>query len=351
MLRAAIAVRLGGFRLACELEVEAGRAVSVVGASGAGKTTLLRCLAGLVRPDEGFIGWQDAIWFDARRRLHVPPQGRDCGMVFAEYALFPHMTALDNAAFGLQAQGLHARAARRRAGEVLAELGIEHLARRRAGSLSSGEQQRVALARALVCLPRVLLLDEPLSAIDVERRPPVREVIRRAILQNQGAAVIVTHDPIEAMLFAETICVMEHGQVVQRGSPADLRERPASAYVAAFCGVNCYRGIARPSEDGISVVDVDGASITVSGRWSGPVACVVDPDAVVVSRTPVDSSARNSFRGTITSLVPDGAAVRVAIAGTPPIVARVTRRSADELGLAPGVDVVATFKATEVHVS
>ncbi len=340
----------GTFPVSCRFEVSAGRSIALVGSSGAGKTTVLRTIAGLLRPDRGRITLDARIWFDDERQIFAPPQRRDCAMVFAEYALFGHMSALENAAFGLRATGHSNSAALTSARQALEVAGAAALGAHKASSLSSGEAQRVAIARALAVAPQVLLLDEPLSAIDVERRPPVRDALQRTIAQGGMATVLVTHDPVEAMLFSDMLIVMEAGAVAQRGTPEELRSQPLTSYVAAFAGVNLFRGSARPLDGGLSAVDVDGATLVIPGTVSGRVALVVDPDSVVLSHARPDSSARNSLYGPVTGIVPDGPALRVSVASSPPIVARITRRSADELGLAGGALVHATFKASEVRV-
>jgi len=342
--------RIGGFTVACRFALPPGCTIAIVGKSGAGTTSVLRCVAGLVRPQRGRIVCDDAVWFDADSRTWVPPRDRDCTLVFAEHALFGHMSVLENAAFGLRASGQPKSLALSRGLEALERLGVADLRARRAGTLSSGEAQRVAIARALSLRPRVLLLDEPFANIDVERRPPVREAVRAAIAQHAMAAVLVSHDPVEAALFSDQLLVMEAGAVVQRGSPAQLRERPLTSYVAAFAGVNLYRGTATPASGGVSTVEVGASSFVIPGSVSGPVALVIDPDAVVVSHEPATSSARNALFGPIAAVVPDGASLRLSIASDPPIVARITKRSVDELGLAPGVAVHASFKASEVRV-
>ena len=350
MLDVDVDVRIGGYTVACRLDVSPGSVIALIGASGAGKTTVLRSIAGLARPQRGRIACNGETWFDAEQHVWVAPQQRDCAFVFAEYVLFEHMSVIENIAFGLRALGETSKTARKKALDALDLIGAPELEARRATTLSSGEAQRVAIARALVLEPRVLLLDEPLAAIDVERRPPIREMLQQRVEQTGISCVLVTHEPVEAMLFSDTLIVMEAGTIVQRGSPAELRERPRTSYVAAFAGVNLYRGVAHPLPNGVSEVDVVGSALIVVGELSGPVALVIDPDAVVLSRTRPESSARNALLGNVASIVPDGAAVRVSVASSPPIVARVTKQSADELGIAPGVSVCATFKASEIRV-
>jgi molybdate transport system ATP-binding protein len=350
MLAADFEARLGTFELTCNLSVARGETIALVGASGSGKTSVLRTIAGLVHPRRGRIAWDDAVWFDAQAGLCAPAAERSCGMVFAEYALFGHLSALDNVAFGPRARGTPSSIARKEARALLDVFGVAPLARRRAASLSSGEMQRVAIARALANEPLVLLLDEPFSAIDVERRPPVRDALLRWVGDANAGAVLVTHDPIEAMLFANELIVLEGGKIVQRGSAQQLREHPHSSYVAAFAGVNLYRGVASPQPGGTSTVAVNGARLAVIGAWHGAVALVVDPDAVILSKAKPDSSARNCLWGPVASAYPEGNAVRVSVNSSPPVVARITRQSAVEFGVEPGAMVYATFKASEVRV-
>ena len=333
----------GAFPVSCRFQAAGGNAVAVVGVSGAGKTTVLRSIAGLVRPMRGRIACDDDVWYDGQTGSWMPPWDRDCGFVFADAALFGHMSAIENVAFGLRARGDKTAVVIQRAMEALELVGVAGLAKRRAVSLSTGEAQRVAIARALALEPQVLLLDEPLASIDVEHRGPVREILLRAIAQREMAAVIVSHDPAEAALFSDSLLVMEAGSVVQRGTPAQLREHPLTRYVAAFAGVNLYRGVASPGQGGVSEVDVGGSMFTIVGTASGPVALVIDPDAVVLSRERPSSSARNWLVGSVAAVVPDGPSLRVNLASTPSIVARITRRSADELGCVPGATLHATF--------
>jgi molybdate transport system ATP-binding protein len=350
MLTVDIDATAGDFPLSCRFDAGAGGTIAIIGVSGAGKTSVLRTIAGLLRPTRGRITCADTPWYDEATGCWVSPRERDCGFVFAESALFPYMSAIENVAFGLRARGDKNAEVVRRAISALDLVGMAGLAKRRAGSLSTGEAQRVAIARAMVLDPRVLLLDEPLAAIDVERRAPIREVLLRTVRELGIVCVLVSHDPVEAALFSESMLVMETGEVVQRGTPAQLRERPLTRYVAAFAGVNLYRGIATPTEAGLSEVNVDGSIFTILGQASGPVALVIDPDDVVLSRERPSSSARNWLVGRVSAVVPDGPSLRVSIASAPSIVARITKRSVDELDCVPGTTIHATFKASEVHV-
>ena len=339
------------FSIGARFDVAPGRILALVGESGAGKTTVLRLIAGLARPHRGRVACGRVVWFDAASGIFESPHRRSIGMTFSRGALFGEMTALENVMFGPRAAGWRIDRARARGLEALDVTGAGDFGSRRAATLSAGETQRVALARAIALRPDVLLLDEPLSSVDVHARAGLRTALSDAVRETGAATVLVTHDPAEALLLADGIAVLEGGRIVQQGSGADLRRAPATAYVAAFAGVNLFTGTARALADGTSEVVVDRAAFFVHGAWAGPVALVVDPDAVTLSRESTESSARNRLSGAVDSILPDGSAVRVAIASSPPIVARITAASAAALALAPGVQVFASFKAGEARVS
>ena len=242
MLEFRLASRLGAFALQVEAHARARSVLVVVGESGSGKSTLLRLLAGLAHPVRGRIAVDGETWFDSDRGVCVPARERAVGLVTQDYALFPHLTVAQNVAFGLQAQGLPARAIAPRVGAALERLGVTALAARRPGQLSGGQQQRVALARALVLEPRLLLLDEPLSALDVQSRRAIRAELRRLLEGLQCVTVYVTHQPSEALVFGDTIAVLEAGKLSQSGTRDDLMRRPRSAFAAEFLGVNLLRG-------------------------------------------------------------------------------------------------------------
>ena len=223
-----------GFRLDFAARVSPGETVAVVGESGAGKTTALRCIAGLLRPRSGRIGFVDESWYDGAARVDVPAYRRNVGMVFQRGALFTHMTVLENVAFGLVAMGASRKQAIRQARETLHTVEAAHLAHKRARDLSGGEAQRVALARAMAPQPSVLLLDEPLTGLDIHIREPVRAALRAAISSARAATIIVTHEPEEAMHFAEQFIILQAGLIVQRGDLGALRAAPATPYVASF---------------------------------------------------------------------------------------------------------------------
>ncbi|MBV8364957.1 MAG: ABC transporter ATP-binding protein, partial [Candidatus Eremiobacteraeota bacterium] len=317
---------------------------------GSGKTTALRALAGLLRPHSGSIRNGSDVWYESLTGAFTPPHRRDCAMVFARGALFGHMTALENVEFGLRALGLEGKSVRARALEALEIVHASTLSSLSAASLSGGEIQRVALARAAALKPAVLLLDEPLAALDIRLRPMVRDALRDTIDVTNAATVLVVHDPAEAMLFARGFVVIEDGEVAQAGDARDLRERPATAYIASFAGTNLYRGRARALRDGSSHVDIGAASLVVQGHYSGDVSVLLDPDAVTLSAAAADSSARNQFFGPVQSIVPDRGAFRITLASLPPISARVTAHSFTALEIRHGKQFYASFKAMEARV-
>ena len=332
-LHVSLAHPLRSFRLGLELEL--GReTVALVGPSGAGKTSVLRAVAGLLRPERGRVTLGDEPWFDSDAGIHVPPERRSVGLVFQEYALFPHMTVAQNVAYG----------ARDGVAGLLESLGIAALAGARPAELSGGERQRVALARALARDPDVLLLDEPLTALDSHTRAQVRAELGEVLARLGLPTLLVTHDFQDAAALARRVGVLVEGGIVQVGSPAELVATPASPFVADFTGGNLLRGVARPGGGGLTEVRLeDGARIFSTDRLEGHVGAVVYPWEVAVAReAPVDS-AQNHLAAPIATMVPVANRVRVRIG---PLTAEITAASAERLALRPGDHVVACFKAT-----
>jgi molybdate transport system ATP-binding protein len=266
--------------------------------------------------------------------------------VFQDYLLFPHLSALENVAFGLRSRGVGRAEARRRAGAWLERVGLAGHAWARPRALSGGQAQRVALARALVSEPRLLLLDEPLAALDAATRAEVRRDLRRHLAGFDGTRLLVTHDPLEAMALADRLVVLEGGRVTQTGSPAQVSQRPRSGYVAELVGVNLYRGRA----DGAAVELADGGRLIAAGDHRGEVFAAVHPRAVALHRRVPEGTPRNVLPGTAETVDVVGDRVRVRVAGQVPIVAEVTPAAVGELRLADGGPVWASVKATEVTV-
>ena len=346
MLEARLVLRLGRLDLELELQVEAGQVVALLGPNGAGKTTALRALAGLLPLASGRVVLDRSVLEDPARGIRVPAEHRPLGMVFQDYLLFPHMSALENVAFGLRARGRGRGEARLLAGAWLDRLGLAGLGDARPRALSGGQQQRVALARALAPEPRLLLLDEPLAALDASMRAEVRRDLRRHLREFPGASLLVTHDPLEAMALADRLVVIEGGRILQSGSPAEVTERPRSPYVADLVGVNLLRGQAREG-----VVELDGGGrLVAAGGISGDVFVAVAPRSVSLWRSRPNGSPRNVWPGRATS--PDllGDRVRLRVEGDPSLVAEVTPAAVRELGLDEGGEVWVSVKATEVAV-
>jgi molybdate transport system ATP-binding protein len=331
-LRADFTLPLRSFEL--ELALEVAGTVALVGPSGAGKTSVLRAIAGLVRPPTGRISLGDDVWLDSARRLFRKPDERRVGLVFQEYALFPHLTVGQNVAF----------AGKERAGEYLERFRISHLADAHPAALSGGERQRVALARALARGPGVILLDEPLSALDAHTRGTVRAELQELLRELALPTILVTHDFEDAAALARQVGVLVDGRLRQLASPAELVERPADGYVASFTGANLLRGRARRGDDDMTVVHLETGELVYSTeRGEGNVGVVVYPWEVSVGRVHQQDSAMNTIEGEIRSVVVVGNRVRVRVG---PITAEVTASSSEKLELARGGIAFATFKAT-----
>ncbi|MFD5158195.1 ABC transporter ATP-binding protein [Streptomyces hawaiiensis] len=339
-LDARLVVDRGGFRLDVALTVAPGEVVALLGPNGAGKTTALRALAGLTPLSGGHLR------LDGTELDRTPPEARPVGVVFQDYLLFPHLTALDNVAFGPRCQGASKAEARAQAAEWLDRLGLGAHTGAKPRRLSGGQAQRVALARALATRPRLLLLDEPLAALDARTRLEVRARLRRHLADFEAVAVLVTHDPLDAMVLADRLVVVEHGRVVQEGTPADIARHPRTDYIAQLVGLNLYRGEA----DGHTVRLADGPVLTTTEVLSGPVFVAFPPGAVTLHRDrPTGSSARNLWRCEVAGLETHGDQIRAGLTGDLPLAADLTAVAAAELDLHPGAEVWATVKATQTH--
>lgn len=351
-LRVSGAVDRGGFRLEVDLAVGAGEVVAVLGPNGAGKSTLLRCVAGLAPLTAGAVQLGSATLDDPANGIHVAVEDRPVAIVFQDYRLFPHLSVVENVAFAARSRGVARRAARSEARAWLARLDLAAFADRRPGQVSGGQAQRVALARALASEPAVLLLDEPLAALDSRTRTETRAMLRRHLRDFPGPVVVVTHDAIDAMVLAHRILVIEGGRVVQDGAPAEVARRPRTDYVARLVGLNLYAGTL---DRAASAVIVDGGGrLVVSGTADladgSPVLAVLRPAAVTVhTERPQHTSSRNVWHGTVDDVEVVADRVRIQVAATPPALVDLTVASVAELELRPGVPVWLSAKATEVE--
>ncbi|MDK0517884.1 ABC transporter permease [Streptomyces sp. ML-6] len=327
------------------LDAGAGTTIAVVGPNGAGKTTLLRALLGLTPR--------------ARARLRLgdtdvtalPPHRRQVAWVPQDGALFPHLSALTNTAYGLRARGVPRAEARREAQRWLDRLGVGHLAHRRPAQLSGGQAQRVALARALAARPRLLLLDEPLAALDQTTRAHVRRTLRTHLAGFGGVCLIVTHDPVEAASLADRVLVLDEGRTLQYATPAEVTRHPRSPWVARMLGRNAWAGTA--AGDGTLALADGGRLVVADAPAEGTaVLAVIAPEAVAVHRDRPAGSPRNVWPGIVRELTAVGSRIRVAVVldEAPDLVAEITPQAAAELGLGEGTAVWASVKATEVTV-
>jgi molybdate transport system ATP-binding protein len=333
-LQADIDVTLGSLHLRANIAARPGEVVAVLGPNAAGKSTLLRVLAGLVPLDAGHIE------LDGRVLDDVPPESRSVGLVFQDELLFPHLNVRDNVAYGVRRNG------REVADRLLAEHGMSDLAGRRLEELSGGQAQRVALLRALATEPALLLLDEPLAALDAQTRPSVRRDLRRALAHFDGVRIIVTHDPVDAFALADRIVILEHGEVTDDATPAEIAARPRTDYAAELVGTNLVRGTA----SGDIVTTDAGATLVTATSADGPVLAVIAPSAVSLHAHKPDGSPRNVWEGTVRHLDPRVGRVHVHVDGPVPLVADVTPAAVTALSLTPGATVWMAVKATEIAV-
>jgi len=346
-LSAQLELQLGTLDLRAELDVQPGELLALLGPNGAGKSTVLRCLAGLAPLDSGRITLDDLVVDDPERDTFVEPEERSIGFVFQNYLLFEHMSVLENVAFGLRARRTTKAVARRTAHEWLDRVGLAEYAQQRPSALSGGQAQRAALARALATNPRLLLLDEPLSALDAGTRSSVRRDLRRHLSTFDGMRLLVTHDPIDAYALADRVAILDAGRIVQTGTLAEVTAHPRSRYVADLIGVNLVTGMVA---DGV-LTTVAGAQVVIADANPGPSFAVVRPHSILLSRAPaVGSSARNTWAGVVADIDRLGDRVRVGIDGALPLTAEITTAALEALQLRPGDDVHSSVKATDIEV-
>ena len=340
-----------GATIAAELRLPPGFSVTTLfGPSGCGKTTVLRCLAGLERPNDGTIHGAGQVWFDSGRGICLSPQQRDIGFLFQDYALFPHLTVAQNIGYGLRADraGMATRI-----GDMLDLFDLAGLQDRRPHQISGGQQQRVALARVLIRQPKLLLLDEPLSALDATLREQLRIELRRRLSKLQIPVIVVTHDRTEAIALSDRIVVMEAGRIRQSGTVQQVINRPADLSVARIVGIETVAvGKVLQVREGLATVQVGSVTLLAvapTGNVQSVHVCIRGEDVALQKGPPSESSVRNHLPARITSLVPEGPLVRVGLDCGFELTALVTRPACEELRLQVGDQVTANLKAPAIH--
>jgi molybdate transport system ATP-binding protein len=343
-LDARVRLSRGAIDLDVPLTAEPGQVIGVLGPNGGGKTTTVLALAGVLALEEGHVRVGGDVWDDGRRRL--APEQRRVGLMLADSLLFPHLRAVDNVAYGPRSRGVDRHRARERAHLELERVGLADRAASRPRELSSGQQARVALARALATEPALLLLDEPLAALDPDTRARTRSDLAARLTAYDGVTVIVTHDPLDALTLADHLVFVEDGRVTQAGTPAEVLSEPRSAYVGTVVGLNLYAG---QGDSHGHVTTVEGGVVVTTSPTEGSVWATVPPSAVSLHLHEPEGSPRNAWRLRIASVTMQGQSARVGLVGELPLTAEVTLESVTALGLQVGQEVWAAVKATEVR--
>jgi len=341
-----ITYTLGSFSIKnISLHIPENEYFVLLGPTGAGKTLILELIAGFHIPRKG------RILLNNSNVTHLPPEKRNIGFVYQDYSLFPHMTVKDNIAFGLEMHKAPQMEIERKVEDTMNLIGISHLKERHPSTLSGGEQQRVSLARALAPNPKILLLDEPLGALDPRTQRFLREELKRIHKTQNVTTIHVTHDQTEALILADRIGVIMNGEIVQVGSSHELFNRPINERIAEFVGVeNVLKGTIKSNKDGLALIDVDNREVcTLTGIKDGKVDVFIRPENIVLSKNPLRSSARNVFKNRIAKITNLGPILNVELDNGLEIF--ITKQSAEEMSLKQGVKVYASFKATATHVS
>ncbi len=353
-LEATIGVDRDEFSLDLTLSIPPGTTLALLGPNGAGKSTAVSALAGLIAIDRGSVELAGRVLDRPADTGHdaifVPAEQRRVGVVFQRFALFPHLSVVDNVAFGIRHgdQQLSKQAAQAKAMLLLEALGVESVARSQSSSISGGQAQRVALARALAIEPDLLLLDEPLSALDVSTRAELRRTLRDHLGTFAGPRLLITHEPSEAFVLADHVCIIEDGRLVQSGTPDEIRAHPATSYVADLAGLNLLAG---SSNNSLLTLDGSSLELRTASPHQGRVLASIRPNAVALHASSPGGSPRNTWQSRVTSLEPLGDTVRVQLDLPLPLMVDITPSAANELGLCPGSEVWAAVKATEIAVS
>lgn len=345
LLDASIGVAREQFSLEVDLAIGAGEVVALLGPNGAGKTTTVRALAGLQPLSSGHIRLNQSTIDCPAQRQWLPAERRNIGVVFQDYLLFPHLTVVDNIAFGLRRRNIKRAAARATAQQWLEHVDLAEYAHRKPRQLSGGQAQRVALARALAIRPDLLLLDEPLAALDAGTRLDTRAVLHHHLRDHPGATLLVTHDPLDAIALADTLVIIESGRVAQVGDATTITARPRTDYVAQLVGLNLYNGHA----DGNTITIADGFSLTAADKCYGDAFVAFPPSAVALHAQQPEGSPRNTFPASITGMQRHGDNLRISLRGDIVVTADVTPAAVASLQLQAGQQVWAAIKAAETR--
>ncbi len=348
-LRAHMVVARGSLNVDVWLDAAPGEVVALLGPNGAGKTTILRCLAGLMAIERGSIELNGTMLDDPSSRVFVQSEQRSCGVMFQQYLLFPHMTVLENVAFGLRARGVDKSHAYEQARLWLGKVGSAGVEKSRPDELSGGQAQRVALARALASEPKLLLLDEPLAALDAGTRVDVRRELRRHLTGFTGSAVLVTRDPVDAYTLADRVVIVEQGHVVQDGTFVEIAAHPRSPYVAELVGVNLLTGSMRGG--GLFAVDGGATLIVAAADVDGPAIAVIRPQAVSLHANRPEGSQRNVWKAAVIDVDRRADRVRVRLEGPIQLTAEITAAAAESMNIRVGLELWAAVKATEIDVT
>ena len=339
-------VNLGGFVLQnINLDIKSGEYFIILGPTGAGKTVLLEAIAGLYPVLEG------EVWTDGREVTRLNPEKKGMGIVYQDQALFPHLSVEENIAFGLKVKKCSKEERKAKIAAMADTVGIPHLLKRSPVTLSGGEKQKVALARALVIEPKVLLLDEPLGALDPETRERMQRELREVHRRVKVTTIHVTHDFEEAVALGHRVAVLNDGSIAQVGTPEEFLRHPSSEFVARFAlSRNIFTGRAEDGENGHALIDIGGVRLRAITESRGEVRLSLRPEDILISREPLQSTARNCFQGTVTEVADRGSVVYVTVTLPPDFVCLITRQALDELELREGVRAWITFKASAIHV-
>ncbi|HTX60982.1 MAG TPA: tungstate ABC transporter ATP-binding protein WtpC [Methanobacterium sp.] len=326
------------------LEIEQGEYFVILGPSGSGKTMLLELIAGLWYPDSG------KIYINNKEITQLPPEKRGVGFVYQNYMLFPHKTVFENIAFGLNIRKVDEKEIKARVEEMAELFGISHLTHRLPRTLSGGEQQRTALARALIIRPKILLMDEPLGALDRKTRDDLIDEMKDLHEKVDTTFIYVTHNFDEALALADRIAIMKNGNISQVGNTTEIFRRPSDMFVADFVGVeNIIKGVAKNDGEKLTLIDTGNISIYSTELKRGNVHITVRPEDIILSASKVETSARNVFNGKITQIVDTGAIIKLTVDVGEPFIVFLTRQSFIEMELNIGKPIWAFFKATAVH--